>query len=148
MLSCVSDSATQSHPLILFDGACKLCNASVQWILRRDHACKFRFASLQSTVAKAELARIGLNCPDADSLVLVHDGRHYLRTNAVLRIAMLLGIPWSVFVVFFLIPACVRDPVYRLVARNRYRWFGKRESCMVPAKEARARFLDAEDQTS
>ena len=148
MLPPVKEPAQQDNPLVLFDGVCNFCNASVQWILRRDRAGRFRFASLQSAAARAALARIGLVDFHADSVVLIHDGRHYLRTDAALRIAKLLGFPWSMFAVFLVLPRFLRDPAYRLIARYRYRWFGKRDTCMVPTKEARARFLDAGERTA
>lgn len=143
MLTRVNETAEPAHPVVLFDGVCNLCNTSVQWILRRDRAGTFRFASLQSAAAKAELSRIGLVDFQADSVVLVEDGQHFLRTDAALRIAKRLGFPWSLFAVFLVVPRFLRDPIYRLIARYRYRWFGKRESCMVPTPAVRARFLDA-----
>jgi predicted DCC family thiol-disulfide oxidoreductase YuxK len=143
MLPRVNEPPEQAHPVVLFDGVCNFCNASVQWILRRDRAGAFRFASLQSAAAKAELARIGLGDFCADSVVLIEGGRHFLRTDAALRIAKRLGFPWSLFAVFLVVPRFLRDPIYRLIARYRYRWFGKRDSCMVPTPAVRARFLDA-----
>ena len=134
--------ATMAHSIVLFDGVSNLCNASVQWILRRDRAGTFRFASLQSAAAKAELSRIGLGDFRADSVVLIEGDRHFLRTDAALRIAKRLGFPWSLFAVFLIVPPFLRDPIYRSIARYRYRWFGKRESCMVPTKDLRHRFLD------
>ena len=147
MLPRVNEPAEQPHPVVLFDGVCNFCNASVQWILRRDRAGTFRFASLQSAAAKAELSRIGLVDFQPDSVVLIEGGRHFLRTDAALRIAMRLGFPWSLFAVFLVVPRFLRDPIYRLIARYRYRWFGKRDSCMVPTPAVRARFLDAGERT-
>lgn len=146
MLAHVNETSEATHPVVLFDGVCNFCNASVQWILRRDRAGKFRFASLQSKAARQELSRIGLVDFQADSVVLIHEGRHHLRTDAALRIAKLLGFPWSLFSVFLVLPRFLRDPAYRLIARYRYRWFGKRDTCMVPTKEARTRFLDADER--
>lgn len=134
--------ATQQHAIVLFDGVCNLCNGSVQWISKRDKRARFRFASLQSAAAKKALADAGHEGMSADSVVLIEGDRAYLRTDAALRIAKGLGFPWSLFAVFLIVPAFLRDPIYRLIARYRYRWFGKRETCMVPTKELRARFLD------
>lgn len=129
-------------PLVLFDGVCNLCNGAVQWILRRDRRARFVFASLQSEAAAAALRAAGQSGPLPDSIVLLDGGKVLVRTDAVIGIARRLGFPWSMAVVFLVVPRFVRDPVYAWVARNRYRWFGKRESCMVPTKELRARFLD------
>ena len=136
-----SDAAVE-HGIVLFDGVCNLCNGSVQWISKRDKKGRFRFASLQSAAAKKALADVGLANMALDSVVLIEGTRVFVRTDAALRIAKGLGLPWSLFAAFLVVPAFLRDPLYRLIARYRYRWFGKRETCMVPTKELRARFLD------
>lgn len=147
MLPRVNEPTEQTHSIVLFDGVCNFCNASVHWILRRDRPGTFRFASLQSAAAKAAMSRIGLDDFHADSVVLIEGGRHFLRTDAALRIAKRLGFPWSLFSVFLVVPRFLRDPIYRLIARYRYRWFGKRANCMVPTPSMRARFLDANERT-
>lgn len=145
MLRRVNEPATPSNPIVLFDGVCNLCNASVQWIVRRDRAARFRFAALQSAAGRAALAATGPLDTQPDSVVLIHEGRRHLRTDAALHIARLLGFPWSLCAIFLLVPRFLRDPAYRLIARHRYRWFGKSESCMVPTPALRARFLDADE---
>lgn len=132
----VSDAA---HPIVMFDGHCNLCNGAVQWIIRRDKRARFRFASLQSGFAKAALYD-ERNLPD--SVVLVHKGNVRTRSAAALAIARGLGLPWSLATVFWIVPSPVRDLIYMWIAKNRYRWFGKRDACMVPTKELRSRFFE------
>jgi predicted DCC family thiol-disulfide oxidoreductase YuxK len=124
--------------VILFDGVCNLCNGFVVWVIRRDPRAVFRFASLQSEAGRAVLA--GREMPD--SIVLADERGLHSRSGAVLRIAARLRFPWPAAAAFLLIPAPIRDAIYSWVARNRYRWFGKREECMIPTPELRARFLE------
>jgi predicted DCC family thiol-disulfide oxidoreductase YuxK len=129
-----------ANPIVLFDGVCNLCNGSVQFIIRRDPKARFRFASLQSTVGERLRGELGID-PTLDSVLLVEDGRWYKESDAALRIAHGLGGPWKALGIFRLIPTFLRDRAYRLIARNRYRWFGKQETCWLPTPELRGRFL-------
>jgi predicted DCC family thiol-disulfide oxidoreductase YuxK len=130
------------HPVILFDGVCNLCNSSVQWVLRRDKKGTYRFAALQSERGGEILAAFGKSPATLNSIILVSEaGEIYSESGAALRIAAGLGGFWSLARVFLLIPAPLRNWVYRIVARNRYRWFGKTEACMLPSAEWKARFL-------
>jgi predicted DCC family thiol-disulfide oxidoreductase YuxK len=138
----VSESS-QDHPLVLFDGTCNLCNGAVQFVLARDRHARFRFASLQSAAAKQALAAAGVTAALPDSIVVVHRGRVRVKSGAALAIARGLRFPWPLLSVFWLVPFPLRDLIYDWIARNRYRWFGKRDVCWVPTKELRARFLDA-----
>jgi predicted DCC family thiol-disulfide oxidoreductase YuxK len=135
--------SSEDHPLVLFDGTCNLCNGAVQFVLRRDPQAHFRFASLQSVAAKSALAAAGVTAALPDSIVVVHRGRVRVKSAAALAIARGLRFPWPLLTVFWLVPFPLRDLVYDWIARNRYRWFGKRDECWVPTKELRARFLDA-----
>jgi predicted DCC family thiol-disulfide oxidoreductase YuxK len=131
---------------ILFDGVCNLCNGFVQFVIRHDAAGQFRFAALQSEAAHALLAAHGqLLTPaaqaDPTSVLLVADGRVYSHSAAVLRIAGRLGGLWQLAAVGWLLPGPWRDALYRFVARHRYRWFGRQESCWLPTPELRGRFL-------
>ncbi|MGZ3423463.1 MAG: thiol-disulfide oxidoreductase DCC family protein [Polyangiales bacterium] len=130
--------------IVLFDGVCNLCNASVQFIAARDPQGKFQFASLQSKVARELLAGHGMVPPegDPDSILLIEEGVVYERSTAALRIARRLSGPVRVLWLFIVVPRVLRDLVYRFVARHRYRWFGKSETCAVPTPSMRARFLD------
>src|SRR5262245_45818562 len=132
----------EAHPVILFDGVCNLCNGTVLFVIRRDLKARFRFATLQSATAGSLLQSVtasGEGIPD--SVALIESGRLYVRSAAALRIAGRLGFPWRLLAVFLLVPRPLRDWVYDFIARHRYRWFGKREVCMVPTPELRERFL-------
>ena len=138
----MEDSA---HPILLFDGVCNLCNGSVQFILRRDPEARFRFASLQSAAGQRYLDELRIDRQAVDSVILVEGDRWYMEGDAALRIARLLPGPWKMLGIFRLLPRPLRNWLYRLVARHRYRWFGKRESCWLPTPELRGRFLDGVD---
>jgi len=131
--------------IILFDGVCNLCNGTVQFIVKRDRAARFRFASLQGAAARRVCAEAGIAAPDArepDSIIVVADGRALERSDAVLAIAARLPFPWPLLGAFRVLPQGLRDLAYRFVARRRYRWFGRGESCMVPTPALRDRFID------
>lgn len=127
--------------LVLFDGVCNLCQGSVQFILLRDPKGRFRFASLQSEEGRRRLTEHGLPPESLSSLVLIENGKAYRRSTAALRIARHLSGAWPLAAVFLIVPRPLRDLAYDFVARNRYRWFGKTESCMLPRPEWRERFL-------
>ncbi|HKI02162.1 MAG TPA: thiol-disulfide oxidoreductase DCC family protein [Thermoanaerobaculia bacterium] len=130
-----------TNPVVLFDGVCNLCNGAVQFIIRHDPEARFRFASLQSPVGERLRGELGIDGQALDSVILVADGRWYQESDAVLRIARGLGGLWRVVGISRLVPRSLRDRVYRFIARNRYRWFGKVEACWVPTPELRTRFL-------
>lgn len=126
---------------MLFDGVCHLCAGSVQWVLKRDRAGLFRFASLQSEVGQQFLRRLGV--PEKmDSVVLVVGARAYMRSDAALEVVRRLGFPWSLLAIFKVVPRPLRDVVYDWIARHRYRWFGRSETCWMPRAEWRERFLE------
>ncbi len=133
----------QSGPIVLFDGVCNLCNASVQWIITHDRDNVFRFASLQSEFAKQELARRGVSV--SLSSVIVLDGERLLsHSDAAIAVAGALGLPWSLARGAKIVPRFIRDGVYNWIAKNRYRCFGTRDACMMPTPELRERFLDSD----
>ena len=127
--------------MLLFDGVCNLCNASVQWILKRDRKGVFKFAALQSDTGQMLLRQFGLSEKNFDTVVLVTDGRIFTRSDAALEIVQRIGGVWSLLAVFKIIPRSIRDTIYDWVARYRYRWFGKSEECMLPRPEWRERFV-------
>lgn len=133
---------SDQHPIILFDGVCNLCNGSVQFVLKRDRGGYFKYASLQSESGQELLKKYGLPTDDYNSFVLVEGERVYTQSTAALRVARKLDGAWKILYGFIIIPAFIRDAVYGLIARNRYRIFGKRESCMLPQPEWKSRFLD------
>jgi predicted DCC family thiol-disulfide oxidoreductase YuxK len=128
-------------PIVLFDGVCNFCNRSVNFILDHDTRRRFRFAALQSDAGQAVLRRFALRTDDFDTAVLVERGRAYTKSAAALRIARNLGGWWSLLALLFAIPPFLRDAAYDVLARNRYRWFGKADSCRVPTPEVWERFL-------
>ena len=128
--------------LVLFDGVCNLCESSVQFIIRHDSKVRFRFASLQSAYAQQLLKERGLQTKNFDSIVLVQNNQLYQRSDAALRIARLLSHGWSVLYVFIVVPRFIRDAVYDVVAANRYRWFGKKDVCMIPTPDLKSRFIE------
>ncbi len=131
------------RPVLLFDGVCNLCNNSVNFILDRDKKERFFFASLQSDYANYMLSKFGDDANNLDSVVLIHQGRLYKKSRAVLRAAKLIGRGWQLlYFIFIIIPTFIANPVYDIIARNRYKWFGKRESCRMPTLDIKARFLD------
>ena len=130
-----------AHPIVLFDGVCNLCNGAVQLILRHDPAGRFRFASLQSPAGEEIQTRLGIDPKALDSIVLVEGERWYRESDAALRIAARMSGAWRALGVLRLLPRPLRDALYRWVARNRYRWFGKQETCWLPTPELRERFL-------
>lgn len=129
-------------PVILFDGVCQFCDSTVNFVLDHDRTGRVRFAALQSKAGQELLARFGLPADKFDSLVLVENGRHYLRSTAALRLARHLDLPWPLLAGLLLVPQFLRDWAYDVVATNRYRWFGKMDACRVPTPEVRARFLE------
>jgi predicted DCC family thiol-disulfide oxidoreductase YuxK len=127
--------------LILFDGVCNLCNGFVQFVIERDPGARFRFGALQSSSARQLLDLHGAANPLPDSIVLVEAGRAVTRSTAALRIARCLTFPWPLAYALVAVPRPLRDWIYDLVARRRYRWFGRREGCMIPTPALRARFI-------
>ncbi len=126
---------------ILFDGVCNLCNGAVRFVIARDPKARFRFAALTSDAAQSLLRQSAVSGPLPDSIVLVEDDRVYFRSDAALRIARQLTFPWPLLSIFAIVPRFIRDGVYDFIAARRYRWFGRRETCMVPTPELRRRFL-------
>lgn len=129
------------HPVILFDGVCNFCNATINFIIKRDQKRVFRYAALQSDAGQRLLQQHGLSTHKLDSFVLVHDGAAYTKTTAALHLYPQLGGAWKLVKLLWIFPRFLRDLGYDLVAQNRYRWFGKKDACMVPTPELRSLFL-------
>jgi len=127
--------------IIFFDGVCNLCNGAVTFIIKRDRKNQFHFASLQSEFARDFLSNFPGLPPGLDSIVYVEAGKAYYKSAAAIRIAVKLGGTYKVAVIFKVLPRKLGDRLYDYIARNRYKWFGKRESCMVPDPSLQSRFL-------
>ena len=128
------------NAIVLYDGVCNLCNASVRFILARDREDYFRFASLQSDIGGTLTAQYNLT-DDLSTFFLIEDGKAYEKSLAWLEIMRLLGKPWSAFYLLKAVPGPIRDWVYDSIGRNRYRWFGRQESCPVPEAKWQRKFL-------
>lgn len=138
-----STASPEAGPIIVFDGTCVLCSRWIRFLLRFDRQTRFRFAAMQTSTGRALLAAHGLDPDDPASFLLVEHGRAVTDTDAIARVLVSLGLPWRIaaFAVRAL-PRRLRDATYRVVARNRYRWFGRHASCVVPPLEQRVRFFD------
>ena|SRR5690606_19982666 len=128
--------------VIFFDGVCNLCNRSVQFVIKRDLVRKFRFASLQGKTAASMLPKLNISSAEADSFILLENDKVYTRSTAALRVLKELGGLWKILYVFIIVPPFIRDGIYNFIARNRYKWFGKRDECMIPTQDLKERFLD------
>lgn len=122
----MSKLATYQHPIILFDGVCNLCSSSVQFVIKHDSEQKFKFASLQSDIAKSILQDFAAASTSFNSVILVEEGKVYYRSTAALRIAKQLSFPYNLLYAFIIVPPFIRNLVYDYIAKNRYQWFGKK----------------------
>ncbi|WP_439152401.1 thiol-disulfide oxidoreductase DCC family protein [Winogradskyella sp.] len=137
------DKIPKDKQLILFDGVCNLCNSSVLFVIKRDKTDKFLFAPLQSDIGNAIIKKFNIDSTKTDSILLYRPGSDTLKykSSAALHISKKIGFPTNLMAVFFVIPTFIRNWVYDFVARNRYKWYGKKESCMIPTPELQSKFL-------
>ncbi|MEO6655353.1 MAG: thiol-disulfide oxidoreductase DCC family protein [Pyrinomonadaceae bacterium] len=126
--------------IVLFDGVCNFCNGAVNFIIRHDREKKFKFAPLQSDIGEKLRAKFEIG-DNVDSIILVENDKAYLHSTAGLLVAKTLGGIWSLGYVLIIVPASIRDYLYRLFAKNRYRLFGRQDACMLPTPDVRERFL-------
>ncbi len=131
--------------IIMFDGVCNLCNGFVKFIISRDKQNRYRFVYLQSPVAAELLRKYGIS-EKLKTIILIENGKVYDRSTAALRIARHLDRGWSWMYGFIIIPKFIRDGFYRLIAKYRYRWFGKKTHCMIPTPEIKSKFLEYDTQ--
>ena len=131
--------------IILFDGLCYLCNSSVHFIMIRDSKKIFKFSALQSQWAQAFLKQLSFEEPKTDSILYVTENSVYTKSTAALNICRNLRGAWPLLYALMLIPKPLRDSIYDWIAKNRYRWFGKRTECMIPDQEFKSRFLESLD---
>ncbi len=127
--------------IILFDGVCNLCNGAVTFIIKRDKKNLFKFATLQSEIAEELLIAKLSDKELLDSIVLIENGKQYTKSSAALRIAKNLSGAYPLLYIFMVIPKFLRDWVYSIIAKNRYKWFGKKDACMIPTPELKKKFL-------
>lgn len=132
---------TETHPVVLFDGVCNLCNGFVQFCIERDKKGKLKFASLQSGVGQELLAQFGLKGAPLSTVVLIEGNQYYTKSSAGLRVLKHFGGFWQLFYGLMIFPKPLRNWVYDYIAKNRYKWFGKKESCWMPTPELENRFL-------
>ncbi|MCC6796220.1 MAG: thiol-disulfide oxidoreductase DCC family protein [Candidatus Hydrogenedentes bacterium] len=135
------DAATAEHPIILFDGVCNYCNSILNYIIKHDHKKRFRFAHLQSNAGQDLLEQYGFPRDMLDSVVLIENGKAYTKTDVTIRIAPHMSGIAKFAVLLRILPRAIRDIGYDFIARNRYKWWGKQEACIVPTPDVRDRFL-------
>jgi predicted DCC family thiol-disulfide oxidoreductase YuxK len=131
-----------NKPVILFDGICNLCNSAVQFVIRHDPKKTFLFAPLQSNEGQKLSQQYQLQMTNWNSFVLIEEGKTYTCSTAALKVTRNLNGLWKLAYVFMIVPKFIRDGIYKWVSNNRYKWFGKRDACMIPTPELKARFLD------
>ncbi|THV58330.1 thiol-disulfide oxidoreductase DCC family protein [Flagellimonas alvinocaridis] len=132
----------ENKKIILFDGVCNLCNGAVQFVIKRDKKDAFRYAALQSEIGEKLLKERSIDTKVVDSIILIEPGKaYYTKSDAALEIGRSFGGGYALLAIFTWIPKSIRDAIYDFVARNRYKWFGKEESCMIPTPELKAKFL-------
>ena len=132
---------SKDHKIILFDGVCNLCNGAVTYIIKRDKKNVFKFAALQSEIGQELTSKFNIDTSKVDSIILIDGEKHYEKSSAALRIAKYLSGAYPLLFGFMVVPKFIRNAVYDYIARNRYKWFGKKESCMIPTAKLKDKFL-------
>lgn len=132
---------TVPETVVLFDGVCNFCNGTVNFLIKQDKKKLLRFAALQSKAGQKLLEQFHLPQKDFDSFILIENGRIYTKSTAGLRLYNKLPWYWKWTQLFWMVPPFIRDGIYLFIARNRYKWFGKKEACMIPPPEIKSRFL-------
>ncbi len=130
-----------SQTVILFDGVCNLCNGFVQFVIKHGKEDQFFFAALQSEYAHQQFKRLNYQLEGLASVVLIEDNKIYTQSTAALKILKRMKGLYPLLYAFIIIPPFIRDAVYKWIAKNRYKWFGKTDSCMIPTPELKSRFL-------
>ncbi|MGB5820050.1 MAG: thiol-disulfide oxidoreductase DCC family protein [Saonia sp.] len=132
----------ESYKIILFDGVCNLCNGAITFIIKRDKKDVFRYAALQSEIGEQLVKERNIDTTKVDSFILIEPGvAYYTKSTAALKIGQTFGGAWKLLAAFEWVPRVIRDWCYDIVAKNRYRWFGRKDACMIPTPELRAKFL-------
>ncbi|WP_407557539.1 thiol-disulfide oxidoreductase DCC family protein [Winogradskyella sp. 4-2091] len=135
---------TNNKQLILFDGVCNLCNSSVLYVIKRDSKNNFLFAPLESKIGTEIIKKFNIDTEKTDSILLYNPVKDKLtyKSTAALLIASRLGFPTNLLSIFLIVPAFIRNWVYNYIAKNRYKWYGKKDSCMIPTPELKSKFID------
>lgn len=128
-------------PVILFDGVCNFCNSSVNFVIKNDKKGQIKYAALQSFAGQQILDDYKFSNATLDTFVFIENGKLYTQSTAALRVCKQLTGLWPAMYVFIIVPRFIRDGVYNFIAKNRYKWFGKKDSCMIPTPDVRSRFL-------
>ena len=131
----------KDQKIILFDGVCNLCNGAVTYIIKRDKNNVFKFAALQSEIGQQLISKFNIDTSKVDSIILIDGEKHYTKSSAALHIAKQLSGAYPLLFGFMVVPKFIRNSVYDYIAKNRYKWFGKKESCMIPTAELKSKFL-------
>ncbi|EDM43100.1 hypothetical protein SCB49_12784 [unidentified eubacterium SCB49] len=131
----------QSHNIILFDGVCNLCNTSINFVIKHDKNDRFKFAALQEEPGISLLKQYDIDTSNTDSIILIENNKAYVKSTAALRVARKLSGAWPLLFGFIIIPTFIRNWVYDFVAKNRYKWYGKKDSCMIPTPALKSKFL-------
>lgn len=134
-------NSSEIHKIILFDGVCNLCNGAINFVIKKDTGNVFKFAALQSEIGKTLLSKFNLDTSKVDSIILIDGEKCYVKSSAALHAAKHLKGLYPLLYGFLILPKFIRDSVYDYIAKNRYKWFGKTESCMIPTPELRNKFL-------
>ncbi|HEX8577545.1 MAG TPA: thiol-disulfide oxidoreductase DCC family protein [Flavobacterium sp.] len=133
----------ENKKIILFDGVCNLCDGILNYVIKKDKKDVFRFVALQSDLGQEILKHIGVNTANMDSIILYEPGiAYHYKSSAAIEIAKHLGGIFNLGIVFNIIPRVLRDPLYDYIAKNRYKWYGKKDQCMIPTPELKAKFLE------
>jgi predicted DCC family thiol-disulfide oxidoreductase YuxK len=131
----------KQQPVILFDGVCNFCNGAVNFVIKRDKKALIQFAPLQSEKGRMFSKQFGFSEEDMKTFLFIEEGKVYTKSTAALKVCRYLGALWPLCYGFMIVPKFIRDGIYNWVAKNRYKWFGKKETCMMPTPEVRTRFI-------
>ena len=135
---------TKKHmaPLVVFDGICNLCNSSVNYIIKHDHKNRLKYTPIQSEHGKSEFKKHKIDTTVIDSIVLIENDKYYVKSKAIMLIARHMGgVYYMLYLFMKIIPTFIEDAIYDIIAKNRYKWFGKKESCIIPSDEVKSKFI-------
>ncbi len=135
------EDIAKKHPIILFDGVCNLCDNSVRFVIKNDGRNSFKFGALQANNVQEFLKQKNSKFSNIDSILLVTEHKIYTKSSAALTIAKKMKNRYSLLYIFYIIPKTIRDVFYDFIAQNRYKWYGKKDACMIPSKELQDKFI-------